>query len=122
MLLGFAGALRVLGLPGNPVSSFVCAVLFLLPLLRKLEGRRDFLPEVEPAVLGRALPANDHRQDYLRARIERSPDGVLRATPLDRQDSSMLAYLAGANGLLIRQPHAPAAQAGAPCQVIRFTD
>jgi molybdopterin molybdotransferase len=122
MLLGFAGAMRVLGLPGNPVSSFVCAVLFLVPLLRKLQGRRDFLPETEPAIVGRALPANDHRQDYLRARIERGADGRLMATALDRQDSSMIAYLAGANGLLIRPPHAPAAQAGDACQVIRFTD
>lgn len=122
MLLGFAGALRVLGLPGNPVSSFVCALLFLVPLLRKLEGRHNFLPEIEPAVLGRPLPANDHRQDYLRARIERDPDGRLIATALDRQDSSMVAYLAGADGLLIRAPHAAGAKQGDPCQVIRFTD
>jgi molybdopterin molybdotransferase len=122
MLLGIAGTLRVLGLPGNPVSSFVCAVLFLLPLLRKLEGRRDFLPVIEPAIIGRALPANDHRQDYLRARIERGADGRLMATALDRQDSSMVAYLAGADGLLIRQPHAPPAKPGDACQVIRFTD
>jgi molybdopterin molybdotransferase len=122
MLLGIAGDLRVLGLPGNPVSSFVCALLFLVPLLRKLEGRRDFLPATEPAVIGRALPANDFRQDYLRAKIERGADGRLVATALVRQDSSMVAYLAGADGLLIRQPHAPAAPAGDPCQVIRFTD
>jgi molybdopterin molybdotransferase len=122
MLLGRAGNLRVLGLPGNPVSSFVCAVLFLIPLLRKLEGRADYEPAAEPAVLGRALPENDHRQDYLRAKIERGADGRLLATPLDRQDSSMLAYLSGADGLLIRLAHAPAAKAGDPCQVIRFAD
>ena len=122
MLLGRAGSLRVLGLPGNPVSSFVCALLFLIPLLRKLQGRADFLPAPEPAVLGRPLPKNDHRQDYLRAKIERGADGRLVASALDRQDSSMLAYLSGADGLLIREPHAPAASAGAPCQVIRFAD
>jgi molybdopterin molybdotransferase len=98
------------------------AVLFLLPLLRKLEGRRDFLPVTEPAILGRALPANDHRQDYLRARIERGDDGRLVATALDRQDSSMVAYLAGADGLLIRRPHAQPAKEGDACQVIRFND
>jgi molybdopterin molybdotransferase len=122
MLLGIHGNRRVLGLPGNPVSSFVCAILFLVPLLRRLQARADYLPQQEPAVLGRALPANDHRQDYLRARIERAADGRLVATALDRQDSSMLAYLAGAEGLLIRAPHAEAADAGAPCEVIRFTD
>jgi molybdopterin molybdotransferase len=122
MLLALAGKTRVLGLPGNPVSSFVCALLFLVPLLRKLQGRSDYLPSPEPAVLGGALAVNDHRQDYLRARIERGADGRLVATALDRQDSSMLAYLAGADGLLIREPHAPAARKGDACQVIRFSD
>jgi molybdopterin molybdotransferase len=122
MLLARMGATRVLGLPGNPVSSYVCALLFLVPLLRKLQGRTDFLPQPEPAILGKALPENDHRQDYLRARIEREPDGRLKATALDRQDSSMLAYLSGADGLLIRAPHAPAAKAGDACQILRFAD
>jgi molybdopterin molybdotransferase len=93
-----------------------------VPLLRKLQGRADFRPEPEPAILGKALPENDHRQDYLRARIEREPDGRLKATALDRQDSSMLAYLSGANGLLIRAPHAPAAKAGDACRILRFAD
>lgn len=122
MLLARMGNTRVLGLPGNPVSSYVCALLFLVPLLRKLQGRADFRPEPEPAILGKALPENDHRQDYLRAKIEREPDGRLKATALDRQDSSMLAYLSGAGGLLIRAPHAPAAKAGDPCQILRFAD
>ncbi len=70
MLLARMGATRVLGLPGNPVSSYVCALLFLVPLLRKLQGRTDFLPQTEPAILGKPLPENDHRQDYLRAKID----------------------------------------------------
>lgn len=122
LLLGLAGNLRVLGLPGNPVSSFVCAVLFLVPLLRKLQGRRDFMPEPVPAVLGRDLPENDHRQDYLRARIERGADGRLVATPHDRQDSSMQAILVRSDGLLVRAPRAAAAKAGSPCEVIVFSD
>jgi molybdopterin molybdotransferase len=122
LLLGLAGNLRVLGLPGNPVSSYVCAVLFLVPLLRKLQGRSDLTIPLEPAVLGRDMPENDHRQDYLRARIERDPDGRLVATAHDRQDSSMLALLVGSDGLLIRAPHAPAAKAGSPCEVLRFVD
>jgi molybdopterin molybdotransferase len=113
--------LRVLGLPGNPVSSFVCAYLFLVPLIRKLQGRGDFLPAPESALLGRDLAANDHRQDYLRAKCERV-DGRLIATPYDRQDSSMQALLVGADGLLVRAPHAPEVKAGSPCEVIRFAD
>jgi len=122
LLLGLAGSLRVLGLPGNPVSSFVCAVLFIVPLLRKQQGRTDFMPAAEAAVLGTDLPENDHRQDYLRARIERGAEGRLVATPHDRQDSSMQALLVSSDGLLVRKPNAPAAKAGSPCDVIRFAD
>jgi molybdopterin molybdotransferase len=112
LLFAQAGALRVLGVPGNPVSSIVCAYLFLVPLLRTLEGRSDALPAPEPAVLGTDLPANDARQDYLRARIERAPDGRLVATPFGRQDSALFALLTAADGLVIRPPFAPAARLG----------
>jgi molybdopterin molybdotransferase len=122
LLLGIAGSLRVLGLPGNPVSSYVCAVLFVLPLLRKLQGSDDVMPTTEAALLGVDLPENDHRQDYLRAKVERGVDGRLVATPHSRQDSSMQALLVESNGLLIRTPNAPAAKAGSPCQVILFRD
>jgi molybdopterin molybdotransferase len=122
LLLGLAGNLRVLGLPGNPVSAFVCAFLFLVPLVRALQGRREILPAREPAVLGRDLPENDHREDYLRAKIERCAHGRLEATPFYRQDSSMFALLTAAAGLLMRAPQAPAAKAGSACEIIRFAD
>jgi molybdopterin molybdotransferase len=122
MLLGLAAGMRVLGLPGNPVSALVCAFLFLLPLLRKLQGRTDLLPEAEKASLGRALDQNDHRQDFLRAKLSRGPDGQLVATPFKLQDSSMLSVLHAADCLIVRPPHAPAAAEGAPCEVLRFAD
>jgi molybdopterin molybdotransferase len=122
LLLGLAGPLRVLGLPGNPVSSFVCGYLFLLPLLRKLQGRTDFAVTPLPAILGTDMKPNDHRQDYLRAMIERRSDGRLMATPHERQDSSMQALMVESDGLLIRKPNAPAAKAGDPCEVILFAD
>lgn len=122
LLLGLAGPLRVLGLPGNPVSSFVCACLFIVPLLRKLQGRNDFAPAPVAAVLGADMKANDHRQDYMRAKIVRGPDGRLVASPHERQDSSMQALLVESEGLLIRAPNAPAAKAGDPCQVLLFAD
>ncbi len=122
LLLGLAGSLRVLGLPGNPVSSYVCACLFLVPLLRKLQGRIDFAPAPIPAVLGKDMKPNDHRQDYLRTKIARGPDGRLVATPHERQDSSMQALMVESEGLLVRKPNAPAAKAGDPCQVILFAD
>ena len=122
MLFGVADPLRVLGLPGNPVSSFVCAFLFLVPLLRKLQGRMDLIPDTEPAVLGRAVDANDHRQDFLRAKFARGQDGRLIATPFKLQDSSMLAVLHASDGLIVRTPHAPAAAEGSPCEILRFGD
>jgi molybdopterin molybdotransferase len=122
LLSGTLGAMRVLGLPGNPVSAYVCAVLFLLPLIRKLTGRHDVEPTPLQGVLGRDLKANDERQDYLRATLARRDDGTLVATPFREQDSSMLVPLAAADCLVIRPPHAPAAPAGTPCALVPLQD
>jgi molybdopterin molybdotransferase len=120
MMHGRLGAMRVIGLPGNPVSSYVCSVLFLVPLIRALSGRTDIHHVPETALLGRDLAANDQRQDYLRARLERREDGALIATPVNRQDSSLLANLAVSQVLVIRAPFAPAAPAGSSCSVLRL--
>jgi molybdopterin molybdotransferase len=120
MLHGRLGAMHVLGLPGNPVSSYVCAFLFLVPLIRRLMGRADIEPVLEEAVLGGDLPENDERADYLRATLATGPDGRLVATALPVQDSSMLAPLAAAGCLLMREPHAPPARAGSPCTILRL--
>lgn len=122
MMHGRLGDMRVIGLPGNPVSSYVCAFLFMVPLLRALSGRTDIQHALEPAVLGNALPANDQRQDYLRASLTRRADGVTVATTVSHQDSSLLANLAAAQALVIRPPFAPAAKAGDPCTLIRLPD
>jgi len=113
LMHGRLGAMHVLGLPGNPVSAYVCGVLFLVPLIRRLAGRRDIEPLLEPALLGCDLGENDERADYLRATLAPGRDGLPVATPTPVQDSSMLRLLADADCLLIREPHAPAAKAGA---------
>jgi molybdopterin molybdotransferase len=120
MLHGRLGAMHVLGLPGNPVSSYVCAFLFMVPLIRRLMGRADIERMPESAVLGGDLPANDERADYLRATLAAGADGRQIATALPVQDSSMLAPLAGADCLLIREAHAPAARAGSPCAILKL--
>jgi len=120
MMHGRLGSMHVLGLPGNPVSSYVCSVLFLVPLIRRLAGRSYCEPVTETARLGCELPQNDERQDYLRATLAQGPDGAMIATPFPAQDSSMLLPLAKADCLLIRAPHAPAAPAGSPCVVHKF--
>lgn len=108
----------VLGLPGNPVSAFVCGVLFLMPLLAALQGQAGFALPVLRHRLGADLPANDAREDYLRAALIPGADGVMEAHPAARQDSSMLRILAGAEALVIRAPHAPALSRGAEVEAI----
>jgi molybdopterin molybdotransferase len=120
LLNGRIADMRVLGVPGNPVSAFVCGFLFLVPLIRRLSGRSDLEPHPESAVLGSDLPENDERADYLRASLAMR-DGRAVATPFPIQDSSMLAPLAKADCLLIRAPFAPASPAGSPCTVLKLT-
>jgi molybdopterin molybdotransferase len=121
LMQGRLGAMRVLGLPGNPVSAIVCAILFLAPLLRALAGDPTAGEDVsEPAVLGADVGANDPRQDYLRAKLTRGPGGALIAEPVASQDSSLVKFLAQAQCLVIRAPHAPAAKRGEACHIIRF--
>jgi molybdopterin molybdotransferase len=121
LIHGHMGAMSILGLPGNPVSSIVCAILFLVPLIRHLQGDPHAgAPRDEPAILGADLPANDGRKDYLRARLSRDAEGRPVVTPASRQDSSMLRVLADSNCLIIRDPHAPAARAGESCRVMRM--
>jgi molybdopterin molybdotransferase len=120
MMHGRLGAMHVLGLPGNPVSAYVCAVLFLVPLIRRLAGRSDVSPARESALLGCELPANDEREDYLRATLAPGRDGLPLATPAGIQDSSMLTPLAQADCLIVRPPNAPAARIGERCSIIRL--
>ncbi|MEA2820765.1 MAG: molybdopterin molybdotransferase [Bradyrhizobium sp.] len=120
MMHGRLGSMRVIGLPGNPVSSYVCGFLFMAPLIRALAGRSDVHHAAQAAVLGRDLAANDIREDYLRARLEERADGVPVATPVNHQDSSLLGNLAVARALVIRPPFAPAAPAGSRCVILRL--
>ena len=122
MMHGRLGAMRVIGLPGNPVSSYVCAYLFLVPLIRLLLGRSAVHHVRESALLGRDLAANDQREDYLRAVLEERDDGTLIATPVTKQDSSLLGNLTAAQALVIRPPFAPAAPKGAPCDILRLPE
>ncbi|MDI4664351.1 molybdopterin molybdotransferase MoeA [Xanthobacter autotrophicus] len=122
LMFGSKSGVRVLGLPGNPVSSHVCAMVFLVPLLRALQGDAAPGPATAPARLAVDVPANDVRRDFMRARMDRHADGSVHVTPCASQDSAMLSVLAAADCLLIRPPFAPAAQAGDPCDIIPFDD
>ncbi|HEY6336547.1 MAG TPA: gephyrin-like molybdotransferase Glp [Alphaproteobacteria bacterium] len=118
LIFGRLGDTPLLGFPGNPVSSMVCAIIFLRPAMDRMLGLEDDAEPPASAKLGRDLAPNDSRQDYLRSRIARAPDGELVATPFEVQDSSMLSRLAQADCLVIRPPRAPAAKAGERVPVI----
>ncbi|ATY31639.1 molybdopterin molybdotransferase MoeA [Sphingomonas psychrotolerans] len=113
MMAGTLGDTIVLGLPGNPVSAFVTALLFVRPLIAHLAGAADPLPRTRTATLGEPLAANGERTDYLRAELR---DGRVLASTL--QDSAMLQALARASCLIAREPHAPAAQTGEAVEIL----
>lgn len=123
LMFGRSTRTQVLGLPGNPVSAHVCATLFLLPLLKKLQGLDvPTILELQPAVLGADLKANEQRMDFMRAEIVGREGGLPVVRPLPVQDSSMLRNLARADVLLVRRPHAPPAKAGEPCEILPLED
>lgn len=102
-----------LGLPGNPVSAIVTGHLFLLPLIRALQGAPAPLPQPQVAQLGCDLPANGPRTHFMRARLS-GP----QITPFDSQDSSLLTILSEADALLIRPPNDPARRRGEPADYL----
>ncbi len=132
LMHGRLGSTLLLGLPGNPVSSLVCAVLFVVPAIRALLGDQKAADDpTEDAILGADLPPNRDRQDYMRASLSFQDIPVSLASCAERlmlpvatphllQDSSMLSILERSDVLLVRPPHAPAATAGEPCRIIRL--
>jgi molybdopterin molybdotransferase len=116
LMFGRLGGTRCLGLPGNAVAGLVCSHLFLRPLLARLGGR-PHQPDIRRASLAAALPANDLRQDFIRAVVDETPNGLL-AKPFGVQDSSMLKVFADSNALIVREPFAAAVDIGAPCDVL----
>ena len=101
----------VLGLPGNPASAFVCAHLFVAPLLRALTGQDPALPLTTGRLAG-DLTANGPREAWLRGTVAADGDGLLRVTVDPRQDSSLVTPLAKANAFVRRAIDAPPAKAG----------
>jgi molybdopterin molybdotransferase len=120
LLFGQLGVTPVLGLPGNPVSAMVCAILFLLPALARLSGLPAAPPAVSIAILGAPVKQNDRRADHLRATVSTDSSGRIVVTPFPVQDSAMLRRLAHADALVLRAPHAAALPEGAEVGIIRL--
>ncbi len=113
MMAGTLGRTMLLGLPGNPVSAFVTAILFVRPVVAHMLGARDPLPQTTHALLGEDLPPNQSRTDYMRAELR---DGRAYASTI--QDSSMLLTLARSTCLIVRDGDAPAARAGDSAEIL----
>jgi molybdopterin molybdotransferase len=122
LMVGRYRGTPMVGLPGNPVSTLVCALLFLKPAFDRLSGVVAETEAQATARLGVALSKNDRRQDYLRSRLARAADGTLEVFPFEVQDSSMMRLLAAADCLVVRPPHSPAIAAGTIVPIVRFPD
>lgn len=118
LIFGRIGETPLLGMPGNPVSSLVCSLIFLKPAMERMLGLSGNSTAQSTARLGHDLAANDRREDYLRASLTSDAGGQLVATPFDKQDSSMLSLMAGADCLVIRRPNAPPAKAGEQVEIV----
>lgn len=111
LMVGRLGEMQVMGLPGNPISSLVCGLLFLEPVLCLL-GQRQPRQRMAMVRSSKALPANDKRQDYVRARLIAGRDDMPAVESFGKQDSSMMRIFAQSDCLIVRPPHAPATEAG----------
>jgi molybdopterin molybdotransferase len=118
LIWGRLGRVPVLGLPGNPVSALVCAIIFLLPALARLSGLPGAPTPSRRVICAAPLAQNDRRADFLRASLDTDAEGHITVRPFPVQDSSMLATLARADALVLRAPFAPALPAGAEVEAI----
>jgi molybdopterin molybdotransferase len=110
------GATLVFGLPGNPVSSFVGALLFVVPALRALQGALDPAPRFDVGSLGAPARRNPHRDDFQRARAEASETGTV-LVPIEGQDSHMIVRAAAADAIV----HVPRGEGELPAgSVVRY--
>ncbi|MCB5204109.1 molybdopterin molybdotransferase MoeA [Neorhizobium sp. T786] len=117
LMVGTLDRMQVIGLPGNPVASLVCSLLFLEPLLRKLAHLPERNRQAQ-ALAAHGLAANDKRQDYMRATLRRDADGNLIVDAYQKQDSSMMKILARSDALIVRPPHAAELPAGSLCPIL----
>ncbi|MFT5510016.1 MAG: molybdopterin molybdotransferase [Hyphomicrobiaceae bacterium] len=118
LMYGRLGARHMLGLPGNPVSSMICARIFSVPLIQALLGLTATSDQTRSAIAGRAMTANGPREHYMRATLSTGADGNLVATPVRSQDSSLLSPLAEADALIVRSPRDPAKAEGDTIQIV----
>ena len=117
---GRRGDTLVFGLPGNPLSTIVCFCVFIEPALRRLAGEVRARPRLEPGRLTTAARASDGRTTFLTSTLRPGADGVLEATPTERQGSHMTGALGESDGFAVAPEEAGELPAGAPVDVLRL--
>ena len=118
LLFGRLDGLRVIGVPGNPVSSMICCRVFVVPLISAMLGASDGSLQAKPAVLGAALEKNGPRHHFMRGRYVLDQAGREVVVSAENQDSSLIGVLARADCLIVREAHAAAAKAGDAVRVL----
>ena len=119
ILYGKLNKMSVLCFPGNPVSTFVSSIIYLIPLINKLQNISYKTP-IKEAITSKDIEKNDEREDYIRAKLSFLKNNEIIAEPFAKQDSSMTNILANSQGLIIRKRFANAIKAGSKVLVIPF--
>lgn len=122
LMVGRLKGMRVIGVPGNPVSALVSSLLFVVPLLRQMMGAESLHLPVRQARLLNTVPTNGGRQHYMRGKASISRYGQVEVRVFDDQDSSLQRVFADANALIIRAPRAPYSEAGTLVDYISLDD
>jgi len=122
LMVGSLGKQRVVGLPGNPVSAMICGSIFVVPLIKTMLGLADVHPLLFKMNLQTPIRANGPRQHYMRAIMPVEESAYRHVMAIEDQDSSLQARFSRANALIVRPPHASAAQAGDEVDVIILDD
>jgi molybdopterin molybdotransferase len=118
LMFGTRGSTLVFGLPGNPVSAMVTAIVILRPALRQMTGHADpFWPAITVPLAG-GLPPNGERRHFVRGTLNRSDLGFLEVTPIPETDSSHSSSLAAADALIVQSENSPGMKPGDFADVI----
>ncbi|MDC0549371.1 molybdopterin molybdotransferase MoeA [Alphaproteobacteria bacterium] len=119
LLFSIIGNTPLIGLPGNPVSSGVCSLIFVNIAIRSMLGITEKYPIFEKVTLNGTLSVNDERMDFVRAKIN-IEDGYLLATPINKQDSSMITQFSYSDCLIVRDPFDGVKNKGEIVKILRF--
>jgi molybdopterin molybdotransferase len=119
LLFSIVDKTPLIGLPGNPVSSGVCSLIFVNVAIRSMLGVTEKYPIFEKVTLNGTLPINDERMDFVRAKIN-IEDGNLLVTPINKQDSSMITQFSYSDCLIVRDPFECAKNKGEIVMILRF--